>query len=217
MFFSCKKEVKDIDKTEYMGYDYFPYNIGHELIYEVDSTYYDDFDIIQKEKKFHFYIKEVIESYFQDNEGRQNIRIERYKRDKDTDNWSIKDVWSGVITNTSAQRFEEDERFVKLAFPIKETQSWNGNAYNNLNSQTYTYKDLFVDFNIDSELYSNTVTVNQAEDTSLIHRNIISEVYAPKIGMIYKTYNVVKKAVNGDIISGSIYEYKLISYNMGTE
>jgi hypothetical protein len=195
-----------------MGYDYFPVSIGHELIYEVDSTYYDDFDLIQKEKYFHFYIKEVVESYFMDDEGRQNLRIERYKRENPTDEWIIKDVWSGVLTNTTAERFEEDERFIKLTFPIKADKQWNGNAYNSLGQQMYSYTDVFVDSKVNDNLYDKTVVVSQANDTSLIHRNIVKEIYAPKIGMIHKSYNVVRKAVNGDIESGSIYEYNLLSY-----
>ncbi|HET6989704.1 MAG TPA: hypothetical protein VFJ43_00195, partial [Bacteroidia bacterium] len=71
---SCKKDHPVTDA----GYNYFPNNIGHYCIYEVDSTVYDNFN--HDTVHYRYEVKEVIESYFTDNMGRQAMRVERYKR-----------------------------------------------------------------------------------------------------------------------------------------
>src|ERR1700757_476515 len=75
VFQGCKK---DHPVTADAGYSYFPNNIGHYCIYDVDSTVYDDFN--HDTLNYKYQVKEVIESYYTDNEGRQAMRIERYKR-----------------------------------------------------------------------------------------------------------------------------------------
>src|SRR5256885_175381 len=78
-FTGCKK---DKPATDDPGYSYFPDDIGHYCIYQVDSTVYDDFH--NDTFYYSYQIKEVIESYFIDNQNRNAMRVERYKRANDT-------------------------------------------------------------------------------------------------------------------------------------
>ncbi len=72
---SCKREVvTPID----VGYGYFPTNIGHWVLYDVDSTHYDSF-FNGKATHFHYQIKELIQSTYLDLQNRTTQRIERYE------------------------------------------------------------------------------------------------------------------------------------------
>jgi len=122
---SCKRETElPVD----MGYKYFPVNIGHWVIYDVDSVSHNDFT--GTVDSFKFQIREQIESVFNDNEGRPTQRIERYKRISDTSAWFIKDVWTQNLTSTTAERTEENIRIVKLIFRPEAGAKWDGNIYN---------------------------------------------------------------------------------------
>src|ERR1051326_1610852 len=64
---SCKKDAPAPD----LGYGYAPINVGHWVIYQIDSTAEDDQTVGRK--TYQFQIKEVIESIFTDNQGRPTI------------------------------------------------------------------------------------------------------------------------------------------------
>jgi len=210
IYFSCKHESLDpID----VGYKYYPSNVGHWVMYEVDSTYYDGFT--HTVRKYHFKINEKIESTFLDNQNRPTQRIERYKKATDTTNWFLKDVWASNLTSTTAEKVEENVRYVKLVFPIIGGQTWNGNALNDLGSQDYEYDNVFEPYSINGFSFDSTVTVIQNKDTNLIHVSDMVEIYAKNVGLIYKKYKDVNKEadpLHDSITSGVDYTYRIISF-----
>ena len=137
--FSCKKD----GKVPNMGYNYFPDKQGMYVVYDVDSFYYDDFnDVVDTTK---FLLKEKIESIYTDNQGRPTIRLERYVKYYDTlvpyssMPWTLRDIWAENKTASTTEKVEENQRYIKLAFPVKEAQTWDGNAQNNLGADNYSY------------------------------------------------------------------------------
>ncbi|MGD1844835.1 MAG: hypothetical protein ACFB10_05520 [Salibacteraceae bacterium] len=122
---ACKDKSGE---PEDLGYDYFPVETGHWVEYKVDSIVYDPFN--QSIDTFQFFLREEIAGEFQDLEGRSTLRIERFKRENDTLAWRLIDVWTANRTSTTAERVEENERIVKLSFPVRLNQQWNGNAFN---------------------------------------------------------------------------------------
>lgn len=52
----------------------------------------------------------------------------------------LKRCWASNKTVTAAEKVEENVRFVKLAFPVKDEQVWNGNAQNTLDGWNYSYQ-----------------------------------------------------------------------------
>jgi hypothetical protein len=207
-FASCKHETEPpVD----LHNDYFPTNIGHWVTYEVDSTYYDDFN--NSIEIYHYYIKELNESSFLDNQNRPTIRLERYKNVDSI--WHLSRVWTSNLTKTTAEKIEENIRFIKLIFPISDEQEWNGNAFNSLGEQNYKYTNIFQPFTVNGITFDSTVTVIQAKDSSGLTVNNQIEVFAKNVGLIYKYY----KSVGLDfpvfptlIDSGKIYTYKIINY-----
>lgn len=205
---SCKK---DIEEPLDIGYDYFPVSIGKWAIYEVDSTYYNDFT--DSVYHYNYKIKELIESTFLDNQNRETQRLERYKKISDTTDWYISNVWALNLTATTAEKVEEDYRFVKLIFPVKKSSTWDGNAYNILDEQEYKYTDVHKSYNVNGITYDSTITVIQKIVSNPIQEDYQIEVFAKHIGMIYKKYISLKKSNAGTVIdSGNDYTYSIISY-----
>lgn len=215
----CKKD-EEVDTD--IGWGYFPTEIGHWVIYEVDSTVYRDF--FSDTLYFRYQVKEVLQSEFIDNEGRPSIRIERYRRNYDSllpyDSipWYLSRVYAFTRTNGWAEKLEENERFIRLAFPVEQGKSWNGNAYNTIGEWTYKYKDVDEPYSIGSFSLDSTVRVEQKNEINLISHRTYSERYAKNIGMIQKNVIDVSDTAFGSvpvidrIYSGVIYNITLVDY-----
>jgi hypothetical protein len=205
---SCKHEtVTPVD----LSHGYYPTNIGHWVTYEVDSTYYNDFT--DSTEIYHYYIKELNESSYLDNQNRPTIRLERYKNSDST--WHICNVWVSNRTTTTAEKVEENIRYIKLIFPIVDGQEWNGNSYNTKGDQEYKYTNVFKPYTVNGITFDSTVTVIQAKDSGLLEIHNQMEVYAKNVGLIYKRYKSVRMdfPVHPTVIdSGKVYSYKIISY-----
>lgn len=204
---SCKKET---ELPVEMGYKYFPINTGHWVIYDVDSVYYNDFT--SQVDSFKFQIMETVESVFTDNEGRETQRLERYKRFSDTTDWYLKDVWVENLTTTTAEKIEENMRLIKLIFPPKEKEKWDGNLYNTIGTQNYEYLNVHSAYALNNKTYDSTLTVMQKQEYTLISEKFEKEVYAAHIGLIYKKYVNLTKEPTGLIKKGVNYSYTLNSY-----
>lgn len=219
LFSSCKKETETVD----VGYGYFPTAQKHYIIYQVDSAYYDTFN--SEIDSFSYQVKEIIESEILDNAGRKTLRLERYIRDNANDSWEIKDVWVANKNNNNVEKTEENIKFVKLVFPVKESTKWNGNMYNTLGEQEYKYKDLHKSLSINGYTFDSTLTVVQIADSSLIEKKFQYEIYAKNVGMIYKKYVDVKDQsseidfslpFSKRIDNGVDYSYTIIEYGIET-
>lgn len=210
VFCFCKPD--DSAKPYNVGYDYFPYKPGVWHHYDVDSTVWDDF--AGETYYYHSQILEVIESYFADQEGNQAMRIERYYRSNDTCEWAISDVWFANLKAATAEKVEENERFVKLVFPVKPNSSWNGNAFNSLRAESYKYKEFDVPFSVAGVSYDSTLKVLHSSNVNLIEEDIRYEIYARHVGMIKKYTKTVTKniAQPDEIVSGVLIEYQLRDY-----
>lgn len=186
---SCKKKVEDAPDV---GYDYAPLKLGQYIVYDVDSTVYDDNNMDTTYYKYR--IKEKLEENFIDNQGRTAIKLVRYiKKYIDTVSydvipWTLKDVWNCIKTRTTYEVVEEDIRFTKLIFPVKGDASWNGNAQNNLEEWDYKYIYFDRTEKINGKTFDNVLYVEQKDDKSknVIHRQYFIEKYAKDVGLVYR-------------------------------
>jgi hypothetical protein len=207
---SCKKDT-DLPPED-LGYSFFPYIPGDYRIYDVDSTFYDDF--LDSTFNTTFQLKEIYDSYFTDSQGRKCIRIERWVKMADTTNWYLRDVWYSCLNNFRAEKFEENVRFVKLAFPIRTSTEWDGNAFNDMDAQILEYENIDGFYSIGTLSFDSTVTiVLKSPINNLINEKDETEIYARHIGMIYKKFrDVGKEFVTGTVVSGVDYTYELTEY-----
>ena len=221
--FACKK--KKVEDPSDVGYAYAPTKIGKYVVYDVDSTIYDDFhtDTIY----YKYRIKEKLEEIYVDNQNRAAIKLVRYiKKHSDTisyDNmpWIVKDVWNYTKTATTLEVVEENIRFTKLIFPVKEESSWNGNANNTLGDWEYTYSSVDKGETINGTHFDNVVLVTQKDDKgkNAIHREYYIEKYAKDIGLVYREIKdlhsstvVLGVPVEQRITSGVIYKLTYVTY-----
>jgi len=226
----CRKDEEvDID----FRYEYFPVEVGHWVIYNVDSVTYNNFDGSVDTSTFE--IKEIIESTFIENEGRTSYRIERYRRDNDTCPWILKDVWSADLTTTRAERVEENLRFLKLIFPPKVGKLWKGNVYINAQDDLAFYNDWDYEYTeVDTgktiywytpdsirirNTFLTTLTVLQVDREDLLEKVYGEEIYAKDVGLVYKKLVHLKtqkissapwyeKAEKGFILTMNVVDYK---------
>lgn len=211
-----------------MGYDYAPTTIGKYVIYDVDSTIYDDFN--DDTTYYKYRIKEKLEETYTDNQGRSAIRMVRYIKkynplvSYDNIAWTVKDVWNYTKTNTALEVVEEDVRFVKLIFPAKEGSTWNGNSQNTLDEMEYKYKYVNQAESINGTAFDNVAYVEQKDDKlkNVIHRQFYIEKYAKNVGLIYRE---IKDLYSNTVVAGIPVEqriekgiiYKLTYVTHGTE
>jgi hypothetical protein len=185
--YSCKK---DKPPSVDMGYSYFPDKVGNFVVYDVDSFYYNDFT--DRVDTFKFQLKEKIASVFPDNENRATLRLERYVKYFDKTKpytmlpWRLRNVWIANLTASTAEKVEENIRYIKLIFPVSSKSSWNGNAQNTLNPVSYSY--LFADLprTMGNFTFDSVLQVNQQDETNLISKKFYVERYARHVGLIYK-------------------------------
>ncbi|HRE74381.1 MAG TPA: hypothetical protein PK798_11140 [Flavobacteriales bacterium] len=188
-----------------LGYSYFPLEVGKYVIYSVTEI---DVDApISRFDTTRYQIKEKLESVFTDNAGQPCIRVERYRRPTPANPWVINDVWYFYRNERNAQKVEENERFIRLSFPINYDARWNGNAFLPADEWIYRYENIGVSYSNPYQTFSKTVEVNQRFRYNFVEYENCREIYADGIGMVYKQY-IVTTINNGD--STSINRGKLL-------
>lgn len=195
--------MSDID----LGYTYFPTTTGSYVIFKVDSTYYG-----VNQEHYVYQIKEEIVDQFIDDAGRPAQILNRYYRPGNGSPWTLIDVWTILRTPTTAERVEENVRYVKLEFPVKEGGTWNGNAFNNQPAWQYVYQNVNKFADVGILQFDNTLTVQQWNNVNLVDQEVFYEIYAKDIGLVYKQ----KKDLNvqSNQTSGYDVTYSAIAYSM---
>jgi hypothetical protein len=194
----------------YTGEEYFGFTTGKWLHYKVDSIVYDDF--LGEIFTYSYEVKEINKEFFTDSQGINKIRIERFFRVNNMQDWQIKNVWTSYLQPIRAVKTEENINFVKLVFPVSERKTWNGNVFNSKDEQSYFISDIHQPYTLGNLSFDSTLTVLQNNFVTLIGEEFQYEMYAIKVGMIYKKYVDLEKEIDGTIIRGVDYSYTLIDY-----
>ncbi len=193
---ACKKD----DPIQLNTYEaYYPTQTNSYNIYNVDSIVYDL--LLEDTTVYRFQIKEEIAEPFIDNQGDTALKINRYKRQDSTFQWSLSDVWSLKKTNQNIQKVEENIRLIKLALPVSLPKIWNANALNNLESESYSYSWIHKPYST----YDSTVWVQHKSLLTAVSEEDSYEVYALNVGMVEKkVIQTTKKIVNGQIADPAV-------------
>ncbi|MGE0569188.1 MAG: hypothetical protein AB7O73_14715 [Bacteroidia bacterium] len=117
------------------------------------------------------------------------------------------------------QVVEDNFRYTKLAFPIKEDQTWDGNAFNTLPMQDYKYAYFDKPETLNNLSFAKVVKVDQKNEASLIEKKAQFEKYAKGVGLIEKeiieiySNNVIQGIpIEQRIEKGYIYKQRIIAY-----
>lgn len=203
---SCKKET---EKLSILGEEYFSYEIGQNRYYQCDSILYNSFDAQNPKRVVSFIIKEYVKDTFTDNEGKEVFRLERYiSYDNDT-SYSFFNLATIQIDKLGIQFYENNARFVRLSFPIREKRSWDGNIYNSFERQRYEYTSVNEPYSNGFMNFDETVGINQKDEQTIISEKIENYTYGKNFGLIEK--NVKNIDIDGSDKDGFEIIWKLTS------
>lgn len=190
---ACKEEIAP--RTP-LYQSYFPIEVGSEWIYEVDSFVYDDFS--NSIDTFQFRIKEIVDTTYIDNEGRTTFISYVYKE-------IAPDVWEAYKTHTSnifrnkIEKVEDNQRYLKLIFPVINGEIWLGNAQNQVSPNLpweYQYQQTHEAKTINGQFFDSTLVVLQHADSNAIDQTFSTEYYANHVGLVYKEFLMLETQNN---------------------
>ncbi len=215
LIWGCQKQYECGCVNPTNGKDFFYPIQGQAVIYDVQETQYA---LTTLPTVKNYQLKEVFASVSIDTDGKEALRIERYRRENDTQKWTIDSVFTAKKEIDKAFKTENNVTYVKLIFPVSEGLKWNGNAYNSLGNDTYELKKLNKSFQINGQIFPTTLTVYQQNDSTLVDLKRRIEVYAEGIGVIYQEKISVSYCNSGDCLGkgkidfGTKYILKIKSY-----
>ena len=197
------------------GYNYFPLTIGKYVTYRIDSTIYDPAQSGTNVLKSTTFVKEIVVDTVYDNLLGLGYKVERYSRKSDTLPFEIQDVWATFRNETQAIRVEENLKFIKMVFPLKKGNTWDGNVFIDPNLvvkvaeesiqmfKNWTYQVLGTaqSFTLLGQNYPKVTTVEQAKSENLIELRESSEKYAEGIGLIYRQLRILDTQIINPALS----------------
>jgi hypothetical protein len=190
---------------------YLPLEVGRYAIYQLDSLnfyFYGQLDTLSR-----YLAKDSVENSYVDNQGRTVWTVVRYLSPASGPTvWTPSETKSVTPTAQSIEEVENNLRFIKLANPMKDSFTWNGNSYlpNNpyqdyfsystftnigLNAWTYTYLNVDQPFTAGGIGYDSTLTVLQYQDSTNVpivddtlfgSKTYWTETYAKHIGLVFR-------------------------------
>jgi len=178
---SCKKSD---DRPIHYGYEYFGLETGRFVEYKVQYIVHDS--LLNKHDTTNFFLKTVVGDQYIDNQGRTEYEFIRYKKDSLNGTYQFLHKWVAYLDSKHAELVEENQRKVKLVFPIQKNQIWDVNMYNMDGEQETHYST--IDSSYQNPYFStdSAVTVEFYRYKTLIDDRLEQETYAPYIGMISK-------------------------------
>ena len=206
LYWGCEDTIGEPRPEVFQGYEYFPLEVGKFIDYQVDSIVFDDTQSGNSTDTISFFVRERIARVDEEN-GDSVYVIERLARPTMDDPWELKDVWSAELNETEAIRSEENQRFLRLSFPLDEGKTWNSTAYLDPNVDVpvgtefiKVYSNWFAevislntngtvgDFDFNN---NDLLTVYQANDTNKIEIRVMIEQYAKDIGLVYRNATIL--------------------------
>lgn len=207
-------EQKPID----IGVDYFPLGKGVYQIYKIDETIYS---IGAAPENLNYELMVEIVDSFPNPEGNYTYVIHRKKRQGSSSPWQDLDTWSARGTDRELVATEGNTSFLKLTFPLRKGNTWNGNKYNSLDEDKYRVGSLDESFTAGGTTFEKTLTIDQEDNEDLIvFLDQRKEVYARGVGLIFKevtqlNYCTADNCRGQQIVeSGKKYKQEIIEHGV---
>jgi len=185
VFTSCEKDL--VNSSQFLYTSYYELKTGKFVDYNVMEINHDEDALVQHDTLI-YQMRCKLEDTTIDNSGRVVYKYVRYKRLSDSDPWVQHDLWTTILDNNKAELVEENQRIVKLVFPVSTFAEWNANQFNMDSKMTCSYKNIHKSRSINTLSFDSTLTVEQENKRNLIEFKRKYEVYANHVGMIRKYY-----------------------------
>ena len=209
IFSACSSEKEDLQLDSYN--EYLPFQVGKYITYRLDSTVFTMQGRAEETHSYHE--KHVIDAEITDNLGRPSYRVFRYIRDTaGLQPWTPSGSYFITPLSNSVEVIDDNLRIVKLANPIKEFGSWNGNRYlyyepytslynfsndDNMFDWTYTIDGKGETETYFGKTYTDVITIVGADESlnvpitqpdSYASRSLSVEKYAKDLGLIFQEF-----------------------------
>ena len=202
---SCQSKTVIEDFQIDQGFDYFPLEIGKYIEYEVDSILYDTTGTGVVTEEIRKLVREEVVDTFRDNNDRLVYSVERWERNSEAESWAVKSVKSVIPTQDQLETIEDNLRFIKLVFPLKDGELWDGNQFIDpttivvikgesvevFKSWSYEVQSLGESETINDKTFDEVATITQAESENVIELRYSVEKYARGVGLVYKEMKIL--------------------------
>jgi hypothetical protein len=190
MLFSCKKNdsASEIQNKYESYYGLVP---GRFIVYNVREIVHDEMADI-KHDTLNYQLKTLIGDTITDNAGRIARQFLRFKRLNSSQNWQLSDVWTTLIDGNYAELTEENQRIIKMLFPVSSKTTWNANVFNVNSSLDCFYDKIHESLSLNGISYDSTVLVEQENLRNLVEFKRKYEVFGNRIGLISKYFKDLK-------------------------
>lgn len=182
-------------------YSYYPLELGKFTEYRVDSVVYDPGpgDISLRDSSTTF-VREILADTLRDNTGAILYTIERYERPDPTTNWNLKAIWTCAINEVGAIRTENNQRFLKIIFPLDRRSAWDGNLYIYTDQEIeiagerirpfqnwfYEVDSIDVSASVGGFVFDSTLLITEVDETNAIEKRLSRVRYARNIGLVWR-------------------------------
>ena len=170
------------------GYDFYPIEKGRFIEYDVVETSYS---LVGLPITKSYQLKELQGTPFTDLTNQESFKLERFRRDNATQAWRLDSVWTVKQTTEQLVRTENNIAYIKLAYPTRKGNKWNGNTLNSLGKDDYEMDAADKSFRYNAQQYDNVLTVKQQDDSTLVSQDRRIERFAKGIGMLYKESTIL--------------------------
>ena len=181
----CRCAVKDVrPDPAYLGYAYFPLDSGLFRIYLVkEKNYHIDGQVDSSA----WFGKEEQQSWFLNQLGDSVLLTERFFSQDSTGPWQLDSLIRVQKNKLWVLVTESNIPYVKLVFPVTESKSWNGNAYNSMGEEDYHYKNVSEKTTILNSVFPYSVTVIEKDLEDPVVNTVKNyEIYASGVGLVYR-------------------------------
>lgn len=178
---ACQDEAPEVvDFSE--DYRYFPLETGFRRDYQVEERVYR---LNEAPQQFRYQVREEIGEVFETVGDEMTYELLRYRRPSGNDNWQLDSVWLVRQSPDKIVRVENNLPFVALRFPLREGRIWDGNVFNTRRRDDYTLTEVDVPQELAGNTFAHTLTVVQNADSSLVNKDVRTQIYARDTGMVF--------------------------------
>jgi hypothetical protein len=134
--------------------------------------------------------------------------------------WVPSETWSALFNEREAIVQEGNTSFVKLALPLAEDRTWNGNIYNAFGQENYTIGLYAQPLGVGNLNFTDAIEVIQKNETDpIVGNDVRNEIYVRGVGLVSRKVETIVYCSNNQscigqqiIESGVIKEQVLIEY-----
>jgi hypothetical protein len=168
------------------GSAYFPLQKG---IFQVYSVHEIRYHVGESPLALNYEIRAEVTDSFPSGVGQYTYVIHRSIRETEADAWQPLDTWSVRKDEQAVVVAEGNTAYVKIRFPLSGEQMWDGNMFNAIGPDDYSFRDLELPAEVNGMTFERTITIEQERNEDrIVFRDERTEVYAAEVGLVFKEF-----------------------------